>query len=262
MGVALITGASSGIGKVFAQQLAAQGHSLVLVARDFARLEALSRELQERYGTQVELLQADLCEREQLEKVAERLRDSTRPVEILVNNAGLALAEPFIRSTLLEEERLLDLLVRAVLVLTHAAVPGMVARGSGTVIVVSSVAGFNFFGTYSAAKAWATTFAASVAGQLSGTGVKVAALCPGYVRTEIFQRAGIDASSLPRWAWIDAERLVADCLDKVRKGRVVIVPSLRYKLLTFLSRHVPLRLLGWFARQQHLQLERHSRPRE
>jgi len=260
MAIALITGASSGIGKVFAQKLAAQGHSLVLVARELVRLEALSLELQERYGIQVELLQADLCEREQLEKVAERLRDSARPVEILVNNAGLILAEPFIRSTLLEEERLLDVLVRAVLVLTHAAVPGMVARGSGTVIVVSSVAGFSFLGTYSAAKAWATTFVTSVAGQLHGTGVNISALCPGYVRTEIFQRAGVNAASLPRWAWIGVDRLVEDCLNKVRRGRVVIVPSFRYKLLTFLSRHLPLRLVGWLARQQHLQIERQGRP--
>ena len=250
MGTALVTGASSGIGRSFAQRLAAEGHRLVLVSRNIARLEELSIELKEQYGTETELLPADLCEREQIELVAKRLRDNSRPIDILVNNAGAGIAEPFIQSSLLEEERMLELLVRAVLVLTHAAVPGMIARGRGNIIVVSSVAGFAPGGTYSAAKSWTTTFAASLAGQLSGAGVTAAALCPGFVRTEFQQRAKIDVSFLPRWAWLDADRVVDDCLAKARSGRTIIVPSLRYKAVTFLLRHIPLFLLEKVAKNR------------
>jgi len=250
MKTALITGASSGIGRVFAQRLAAEGYSLVLVARDLARLEALSAELQQQHGTETELIQADLCERAQVERVANRLRDNTRPVEMLVNNAGAGTAKPFIRNSLLEEERMLELLIRSVLVLTHAAVPGMMERGRGNIIIVSSVAGFFPGETYCAAKSWATLFAASLAGQLSGTGVKASALCPGFVRTEFQQRAGYDTSSLPRWAWLDAERVVKHCLAKARKGQVVIIPSLRYQLLSFLLRRLPLRLFGRILTQK------------
>ncbi len=107
---------------------------------------------------------------------------------------------------------------------------------------MSSVAGFLPGGTYSAAKAWATSFTASLAGQLAGTGVTATALCPGFVRSEFQQRAKIDVSYLPGWAWLDADRLVAGCLSDVRRGRAVSVPSLRYKAAVFFLRHCPLRL--------------------
>jgi len=243
MGTALVTGASSGIGRSFARRLAAEGHGLVLVSRNITRLEELALELRGQYGTETEILPADLCEREQIEQVAKRLRDNSRPVDILVNNAGAGILEPFTRSSLLDEERLLELLVRAVLVLTHAALPGMIARGRGNIIVVSSVAGFIPGGTYSAAKSWTTMFTASLAGQLSGTGVTASALCPGFVRTEFQQRMKFDVSHLPGWAWLDADRVVDDCLAKTRKGQSIIIPSLRYKILTLVMRHIPLFML-------------------
>ncbi len=247
MTTALVTGATSGIGNAFARRFAAEGHGLILVARDVVRLEEVARGLRERHGGDVELLPADLCDRGQVERVADRLRDGTRPVDILVNNAGIALNQPFLRGPLADEERMLDLLVRAVLVLTRAAAPGMVARGRGSIITVSSIAGFLPGGTYSAAKAWATTFTTSLAGQLAGTGVTATALCPGFVRTEFQQRAGIDVSYLPEWAWLDADRLVDDCLADLRRGRAVSVPSLRYKATTLLLRHIPLRCLKALA---------------
>jgi short-subunit dehydrogenase len=174
--------------------------------------------------------------------VARRLRDGARPVDVLVNNAGFGLGMAFPGSPLADEERMLDVLVRAVLVLTHAALPGMVARGRGTIVTVSSVAGFLPVGTYCAAKAWATAFSASLAAQLAGTGVTATALCPGFVRTEFQKRAGVDVSRLPGWAWLDADRLVAGCMADVRRGRAVSVPGFRYKATAFLLRHVPLRL--------------------
>lgn len=241
MATALVTGATAGIGNAFARKLAAEGYGLVLVARDTARLTETAAALRGRHGVEVETLAADLSERAQLARAANRLRDDARPVDFLVNNAGHGIGKPFLATDDSEEERMLDVLVRAVLVLTRAAVPGMVARGRGHIVTVSSVAGFLHGGTYSAAKAWATTFTASLAGELSGTGVSATALCPGYVRTEFHRRAGMDMSHLPGWAWLDADRLVADCLADIRRGRAVSVPSLRYKAAVAFLRHLPLR---------------------
>jgi short-subunit dehydrogenase len=255
---ALVTGATAGIGAAFARRFAAEGHGLVLVARDASRLAEVAAALRERHGVEVETAAADLCEREQVERVADRLRDETRPVDILVNNAGFAVGRPFLAAALADEERMLDLLARAVLVLTRAALPGMVARGRGTVITVSSVAGFLPGGTYSAAKAWATAFTASLAGELAGTGVHATALCPGYVRTEFHRRAAMDVSDIPAWAWLDADRVVASCLADVRRGRVVSVPSLRYKAAVFLLRRIPLLLRDVLTRRRAVQARRRA----
>ena len=242
MATALVTGATAGIGKAFARRLAAEGNDLVLVARDAVRLAEVGTDLRGRHGVAVEALPADLGDRSLLERVADRLRDAGRPVEILVNNAGFGATGPFLSRDVAEEERMLDVMVRAVLVLSRAAAPGMIARGRGAIVTVSSVAGFQPGGTYSAAKAWATAFTAGLAGELAGTGVTATALCPGFVRTEFHQRAAMDVSHLPGWAWLDADRLVADCLADVRRGRVISVPSLRYKVAVAILRHIPLRL--------------------
>jgi len=241
MAIALVTGATSGIGNAFARRLAAEGYGLVLVARDAVRLEEVAGTLRNRHGVDVETLPADLSDRGQMERVADRLRDESRPIDILVNNAGFGLGKPFLQGPVSGEERMLDVLVRAVLVLTRAAAPGMVARGRGNIITVSSVAGFLPGGTYAAAKAWATSFSTSLAGDLAGTGVTATALCPGYVHTEFHQRAKMDTSHRPRRAWLDADRVVGDCLADVRRGRAVSVPSLRYKAAVFFLRHIPLR---------------------
>lgn len=239
MATALVTGATAGIGNAFARRLAADGHALVLVARDRARLEEVAATLADAHGVPVEVLPADLADPQQLAQVAERLRDPARPVDLLVNNAGFGLRGLFVDGDLDGELRMLDVMVRAVLVLSHAAAPGMVARGRGAVINVSSVAGFLPGGTYSAAKAWVTTFTMSLSLELLGTGVTATALCPGFVRTEFHQRAELDMTSLPAWAWLDADRLVRDCLGDVRLGRSVSVPSKRYRVTVSLLRHLP-----------------------
>jgi short-subunit dehydrogenase len=243
---ALVTGATSGIGNAFARRFAAEGYGLVLVSRDVQRLDAVAVALRERYGVDVEVLPADLSDREQMERVADRLRDNARPIDFLVNNAGFSTQKPFPKGDLAEEERMLDVLIRAVLVLTASAVPGMVARGRGNIVTVSSVAGFLPMGTYSAAKSWATFFTTSLAGKLAGTGVFATALCPGFVRTEFHQRAKMDMSAIPGWLWLSADGVVDSCLADVRRGRTISVPSFRYKMIAFLLRHLPLRYIKKF----------------
>ena len=243
MTTALVTGATAGIGREFATQLASKGEDLVLVARDTTRLEALAIELTDAHGIAVEVLPADLADRAQLERVAERLRDTARPVDLLVNNAGYSLNTPFVESEVEAEEQLLDVLVRAVLVLSHAAATAMVGRGRGQIINVSSVAGLLASGTYSAAKAYVTTFTESLSGQLAGTGVRATVLLPGYVRTEFHERAGIDKGERSGPFWLEAPDLVRDALADAASGRVVSVPSPQYKAVVGLVRHVPRALI-------------------
>lgn len=252
MATALVTGATAGIGNTFARRLAADGHALVLVARDRPRLEQLAATLRDAHGVAVEVLPADLARPEDVARVADRLRDTGRPVDLLVNNAGFAVRGSFVDGDLDAELAMLDVMARAVLVLTHAAVQGMITRRRGAVITVASVAAFLPGGTYSAVKAWATTFTTSLAYDLAGTGVTATALCPGYVRTEFHARAGLDVRFVPDWLWLDADRLVRDCLADVRRGRPISIPSRRYRLAVALLRHVPPSLVATVGRGRFL----------
>ena len=235
----MVTGASAGLGRSFATRLAATGYDVVVVARDRERLDALAADLVHRFGCQVEVLPADLTDRGQLQRVADRLSHADHPVDLLVNNAGNALRKPFLANDLADEESMLGLHVRATLVLTHAALGPMTARRSGGVINVASIAGWMPLGTYSAHKAWVTTFSQAVARQVAPTGVRVMALAPGYVRTEFHERAGINADAFPSAAWLDADDVVARTLRAWEKGRVVHVPSARYKAVAGLARNAP-----------------------
>jgi uncharacterized protein len=248
---ALVTGATAGIGRAFAVRLAADGWDLVLVARDAVRLSELAASLTGQHGVRVEVLPADLMTGDGCAPVEQRLRQADAPVDFLINNAGLSLNTPFLRSTVERELQLLSLNVAAVLRLTCAAVPAMVARGHGAVINVSSVAGFAAAmpgSTYPASKAWVTNFSESIALAVAADGVRVMALCPGFTRTEFHERAGIDASGTPDWLWLDAARVVDDALRDLGRGKTVSVPSVKYKIVVGFMRHTPRNVLRRLAR--------------
>jgi uncharacterized protein len=248
MSTALITGPTSGIGNAFARRLAADGHDLVLVSRDEIRLEELAVGLRSTYGVDVEVLAADLVDGEGCRRVERRLAEGA-PIDLLVNNAGFSLNKRFVTGDIDDEEAMLRVLVRAVLRLTRAAVPGMVARGHGAVINVSSVAGFMPQGTYSAAKAWVTAFSQGLSGDLADTGVRVMALCPGFTHTEFHERAGHDMTKTPNWLWLDAAKVVDDALRDLRRGSAVSVPGAQYKAIVSLARHLPVATLSRVARR-------------
>ncbi|HEV7193049.1 MAG TPA: SDR family oxidoreductase [Jatrophihabitantaceae bacterium] len=246
MTTALVTGATAGLGAEFARQLAADGHDLVLVARDEARLESTSIALSEQFGVDVEVLPADLCTDVGCAAVAARVADRGRPVEIVVNNAGFGMYKKFGDAEIADEERQLDLNVRAVLRVTHAAVRAMQERGSGQIINISSVAGFVPRGgnaTYSASKAWVTMFSEALSVQLAGTGVTVTAVCPGFTHTEFHERAKADMSHVPERMWLDAATVVSEGLADAAKGKPISVPSRQYKTLVAATRSVPRPLL-------------------
>ncbi len=243
---ALVTGPTAGIGRSFARALAARGHDLVLVSRDKARLDALAADLRAKYLVDVEVLPADLTDRSSLALVEARVSDETRPIDVLVNNAGFGHKHPFTDNDIEEEQQLLDVLVTAVLRLSHAAVKPMRRRGRGAIVNVSSVAGFLPRGTYSAAKAYVTSFTEWLDLTYRRDGVRAMALCPGFVRTEFHERMGVGRDSAPRWMWLDADRVVRDALSDLERGRSLSIPSKRYKLLTTLARYTPSSLQARF----------------
>lgn len=235
----LVTGASSGIGREFALQYAAAGHDVVLVARNAEKLHALASDIHARFGVDAQVLIADLTDRAQLAAVEERLKNDSSPIDVLVNNAGFGTVAPFREVDLAREQEMLDVLVVAVMRLSAAALPGMIKRNRGGVIVVSSVAGWFPSGTYSAAKSWATVFSESVAGELRNTGAHIMALCPGFTVTQFHETAGLNPTDVPRFMWLDVRDVVAAAIRDFGRRKVISTPSLIYKTMGLVMRSTP-----------------------
>ncbi|MFF1306942.1 SDR family NAD(P)-dependent oxidoreductase [Streptomyces sp. NPDC058307] len=244
MTTALITGSTAGIGAAFARRLAADGHNLVLVARDTKRLQDQATELHDRHGIEAEVLTADLATDPGIEAVAARLADRRSPVDLLVNNAGFGNKGRFLDVSMADELKMLKVHCEAVLRLTSAATEAMRARGRGGVVNVASVAAFVPRGTYGASKAWVVQFTQGAAKDLAGSGVRLMALCPGFVRTEFHQRAGMGTDNIPGWMWLDADKLVAAALADLSRGKTLSIPDPRYKALMGLVKVAPRGLLG------------------
>jgi len=237
---AVVTGATAGIGAAFARKLARVGYDVVLVARSADRLAGAAAELTQRYGITATPLAADLSTVDGCAAVEARLAE--QPVDLLVNNAGISLHKPFTVSDVADEERLLRLNVLTVMRLSHAALGPMRERGRGGIVNVSSVAGFGPAmpgSTYPASKAWVTAFSESLGRAVRGTQVRVMALCPGFTRSEFHATAGIDMNDVPRFLWLDADQVVAVALRDLARGKLVSVPTLRYKLAAGALAHIP-----------------------
>ena len=228
MPTALVTGATSGIGAAFARHLAQLGYGLVLVARDRDRLEA-GRDTFRRQGSpEVEVLPADLTVPADRDRVVARLEQG---VDLLINNAGIGLGLEMLECTPADLRRQIDLNVTAVVLLARAALPGMIERGHGAVINVASIAGLlpGRGSTYAGSKAFVISLSEGMNEQLTDTGVRMQALCPGFVKTEFHERAGIDMSPVPKFAYVDVNKVVTKSLADLRANRVVSVPGSVYR---------------------------------
>ncbi len=241
MPTALVTGATSGIGAVFVRHLASSGYRLVLVARDESRLTERRASALALGAPDVEMLPADLVDPAQRQAVVDRLSDTGRPVDLLVNNAGAALGKDFLESSQQELHDQIELLAVALTALTRAVLPGMVERGFGAVVNVASVAGLvpGRGSTYSAAKAFVISLTEGLAMSLRGTGVRITAVCPGFVRTEFHSRAGVDMSSTPSALYVDADKVVADAMRAIATRRPLVVPGALYKVMVNAARFAP-----------------------
>ncbi|MEU7579604.1 SDR family oxidoreductase [Streptomyces sp. NPDC041068] len=244
MTTALITGSTAGIGAAFARRLAGDGHNLVLVARDTERLHEQATELHDRHGIEAEVLTADLSTDEGIESVEKRLSHRRDPVDLLINNAGFGNKGRYLEVSLSDELTMLKVHCEAVLRLTSAAAEAMRERGRGGVVNVASVAAFVPRGTYGASKAWVVQFTQGAAKDLAGSGVRMMALCPGFVRTEFHQRAGMGTSNIPGWMWLEADKLVATALTDLSRGKTLSIPDPRYKALMGVVKLTPRGLLG------------------
>ena len=239
MAIALITGATAGIGAQYARLLAKEGFDLILVARNKNRLASTAKSLNKEFGVKVEVLPADLTKPVQLEKVRKRLSDSKKPIEVLINNAGFGINKSFLVSDLSDEQGLLDVLVTAPMRLTHAVLPIMKERNSGTIVNVSSVASWIAGGSYSAAKSYLTVLTESLHTELRSTKVKISALCPGFTRTEFHERGRMKMNGLPNFMWLSAEEVVSKSWRDVNAGKVISIPGWQYLILSSISRFGP-----------------------
>lgn len=239
---ALVTGASAGIGRAFAEGLAQRDYDLVIVARDTARLEALQKELASAHGTTSEVLSADLGDLTDLAAVEARLADADRPIDLVINNAGFGTLGKFHELPIDREQQEIALNVLALTRLTHAALGPMTSRGSGGVINVASIAAFQptpMNATYGATKAFVSSLSQAVHEELKGTGVNCMVLCPGFTRTEFQERAGIDSSDVPDFLWQEASTVVDYALKAFTKGKAMCVPGVLNQTTAGFSATVP-----------------------
>ena len=238
--VALVTGASAGIGAEFGRQLARQGYELILVARRADRLSELAREL----GVGASIVAADLTKEEGLQVVEEAIRGCPT-LDLLVNNAGFGTLGRFWETDWAGQEDMYRLHVMATARLTRAALDGMTARGRGAIINVSSVAGFAQSPgsvSYNSTKAWMNSFTEGLDVELrsAGSPVQVQALCPGFTVTEFHETLGVDRGKIPAWLWMKADEVVATSLRALgQRGRVIVIPGWKYRTMVGILRHLP-----------------------
>jgi short-subunit dehydrogenase len=249
----VVTGATAGIGREFAEQLARRGYDLLLVARERRRLDEVAAGLTAAYAIAAESFPADLTRDEDVTRLAERIAGASQ-LALLVNNAGFGTRGRLAETDPRTQEAMVRLHTLAPMRLTQAALPVLLRNRSGAVVNVSSVASFVHSAgnaNYCATKAYLTTFSESVAAEVAGTGVRVQALCPGFTRTEFHGRMGVP-DQLPRFAWLSATRVVTESLRNLdRGGPAICIPGRRFRLLVCLLRFTPRRLIGWVTRRRY-----------
>ena len=248
---ALVTGASSGIGWHFADLLAREGYDLVITARDTDRLNHLANEFTQKYGKHVEVISADLTTEHGINLIESRLKNSD--IDVLINNAGYGLNKPFTASEVADEIQVLRILCEAPMRLAHAVLPAMIARNSGIIINVSSVAAWITGGHYSAMKSYLMVLSESLHTELSDTAIKVTSLAPGFTHTEFHQRGGMKMDGMPKFMWLDADAVVKTAWDDAKAGKAISIPGRQYGLIYLLARYLPrtlIRKYGYSVRRR------------
>lgn len=254
--LALVTGASSGIGAAYARYLANKGYDLILTARREERLKTLAADIAQSTGRRVRVEAADLARHDDVTALVERIKDER--ITMLVNNAGFGTTGRYAEVDLQKQLDMVHVHINATMILTHALLPAMIASGVGTIVNVSSIAAWlpaESNVTYSATKAYLNTFSQALAVELKGSGVKVQSICPGFTYTEFHdtdEYTAFERNSVPSHLWMSAESLVAYAMAALKQDKVIVVPGLRNKLITGAFRIKPLGDLARFIRTRIL----------
>ena len=248
---ALVTGASAGIGKEFAQLLAHEGYDLVITARNTERLQVLAKELNQSAQREVEVITADLTTDSGINLIEQRLLQGD--IEVLINNAGFGLNQSFTKSSASDEISVIKILCEAPMRLAHAVIPSMIDRNNGIVINVSSVASWITGGHYSAAKSYLMVLSESLHTELSETAIKVCSLAPGFTHTEFHQRGGMKMSGIPKFMWLDVKDVVKTAWHDAKAGEAISIPGRQYQALHLVMRYAPrslVRRMGFSVRRK------------
>ena len=248
---ALVTGASSGIGRHFVTLLSDKGYDLVITARNTERLNQIAQELTDKTGRNVEVISADLTTENGIVAVESRLKSGD--IDVLINNAGYGINKSFTKSDALEEISIIRILCEAPMRLAHAVLPEMIKRNSGMIINVSSVAAWITGGHYSAAKSYLMVLSESLHTELAETAIKVCSLAPGFTHTEFHQRGGMKMNALPNFMWLDADEVVEVAWRDALDGKAISIPGRQYQLLYLVMRYAPrslVRRLGFSLRRK------------
>ena len=234
---ALVTGASSGIGWHFANLLSKEGYDLVITSRDTERLNHLAIEFQQKMGSQVEVITADLTTDHGIKLIEDRLGNGD--IDVLINNAGYGLNKAFSNSDVKDEIAVLKILCEAPMRFAHAVIPSMVEKNSGIIINVSSVSAWIAGGHYSAMKSYLMVLSESLHAELAETAVKVCSLAPGFTHTEFHQRGKMKMTGLPKFMWLTTKQVVEKSWADLNSGKAISVAGWQYKLLSFVARYAP-----------------------
>jgi|LakMenE01Jun11ns_1017448.scaffolds.fasta_scaffold9702276_1 short-subunit dehydrogenase len=244
MKLAVITGPTSGIGLAYAQELAREGYELLLVGRNEIKLKQLQLDL----NAKSEIFVADLSVQAEILRVGSHL-EGLKQIDLLVNNAGFGSSLPFSQNSLAEEIEQMEILMKAVMVLTHATLPKMIKQNSGIILNISSVAAWVPTGTYAAAKSWVTAFTESISAELKGSKVQVTAVAPGFTKTKFFDRSQMKDDDVPNWLWLTPEQVAKESLKDARSGQLISIPGAQYKAMSTVTRSLPRPLVRFFSHE-------------
>jgi short-subunit dehydrogenase len=244
MKLAVITGPTSGIGLAYAQELAREGYQLLLVGRNEIKLKQLQLDL----NAKSEIFVADLSVQAEILRVGSHL-EGLNQIDLLVNNAGFGSSLPFSQNSLAEEIEQMEILMKAVMVLTHATLPKMIKQNSGIILNISSVAAWVPTGTYAAAKSWVTAFTESISAELKGSKVQVTAVAPGFTKTKFFDRSQMKDDDVPNWLWLTPEQVAKESLKDARSGQLISIPGAQYKAMSTVTRSLPRPLVRFFSHE-------------
>jgi short-subunit dehydrogenase len=244
MKLAVITGPTSGIGLAYAQELAREGYELLLVGRNEIKLKQLQLDL----NAKSEIFVADLSVQAEILRVGSHL-EGLKQIDLLVNNAGFGSSLPFSQNSLAEEIEQMEILMKAVMVLTHATLPKMIKQNSGIILNISSVAAWVPTGTYAAAKSWVTSFTESISAELKGSKVQVTAVAPGFTKTKFFDRSQMKDDDVPNWLWLTPEQVAKESLKDARSGQLISIPGAQYKAMSTVTRSLPRPLVRFFSHE-------------